>query len=375
MMVERESKLKEEIERKLGEESKLRELAEQEGKLREEIQERERLMREQMEAKGKFMKGFFNFVLDYKKFWTQKGFQTPIVNKIVCKKIKDLLGGQINYMVSGSAPLSPETHEFIRSSFNVTLIQGYGLTETAAGATLMNLEDMSVGRAGPPIHGTKIKLADWDEGNYHVTDLPYPRGEIVIGGDSVTAGYYKNDQLTTESFRDEEGLHWFYTGDIGEIHPDGSVKIIDRKKDLVKLQFGEYISLGKVETELKSCPLVDNICIYGDSFHTYVIALVTPNPKFLSTIAKSLGKDSLTREQLCRDLQVLAACSKAIIDHAKKAKLHKMETPTKIILCPEEWTPDSGLVTAAMKIRRRNIQDHYKRDINLLYGLSNGNSI
>lgn len=79
-----------------------------------------------------------------------------------------------------------------------------------------------------------------------MTDKPYPRGEIVVGGGCVASGYYKNDDLTTESFKYEDGVRWFYTGDIGEIHPDGSIKIIDRKKDLVKLQFGEYISLGKV---------------------------------------------------------------------------------------------------------------------------------
>lgn len=83
-------------------------------------------------------------------------------------------------------------------------------------------------------------------GNYHVLDKPYPRGEIVVGGGCVTAGYYKNDGLTTESFREEDGTRWFYTGDIGEIQSDGSIRIIDRKKDLVKLQYGEYISLGKV---------------------------------------------------------------------------------------------------------------------------------
>lgn len=87
-------------------------------------------------------------------------------------------------------------------------------------------------------------------GGYRVTDKPYPRGEIVVGGENITAGYYKNDTLTKESYKEEDGIRWFYTGDIGEAHPDGSFKIIDRKKDLVKLQFGEYISLGKVSSKL-----------------------------------------------------------------------------------------------------------------------------
>ena len=110
----------------------------------------------------------------------------------------------------------------------------------------MDLEDLSVGRVGPPLEGVRLKLVDWPEGNYRVQDKPHPRGEIVLGGASITNGYYKNAELTRESYREEEGVHWFYTGDIGEILSDGSVRIIDRKKDLVKLQFGEYISLGKV---------------------------------------------------------------------------------------------------------------------------------
>lgn len=116
---------------------------------------------------------------------------------------------------------------------------------------------------------------------------------------------------------------------------------------------------------------MDNICIYADSFHTYVIALVVPNPKAISTIAKSQGKANQTLEQLCRDPEIVSVITKAIHDHAKKAKLNKMEIPTKILVCAEEWSPDSGLVTAAMKIRRRNIQDFYKMDINRMYGIEN----
>ena len=114
----------------------------------------------------------------------------------------------------------------------------------------MDFEDFSNGRVGAPLNGVPIKLVDWAEGNYHTNDKPYPRGEIVIGGDCVSMGYYKNDKLTKEAFFEKDGKRWFYTGDIGEIYPDGTIKIIDRKKDLVKLQFGEYISLGKVSVVL-----------------------------------------------------------------------------------------------------------------------------
>lgn len=119
---------------------------------------------------------------------------------------------------------------------------------------------------------------------------------------------------------------------------------------------------------------MDNICIYGDSRQTYVIALVTPNPKALEQLTKQLNKSHMSREQLCRDKEVVAAIKKGIDDHARKAKLHKTEIPSKIYVCPEEWTPDSGLVTAAMKIRRRNITDFYNVAINRMYGISNGNA-
>lgn len=118
---------------------------------------------------------------------------------------------------------------------------------------------------------------------------------------------------------------------------------------------------------------MDNICIYGDSYHNYVIAIIAPQAKALENLAKTQNKSHLTREQLCRDPAIVAAITKAIADHGRRAKLHKTEIPSKILVVSEEWSPDSGMVTAAMKIRRRNIEDHYKNDIDRLYGLkSNG---
>lgn len=131
---------------------------------------------------------------------------------------------------AGSAPLSADTHAFIKVCIDCPIIQGYGLTESTAGATLMELSDRSVGRVGPPIYGGYIKLIDWPQAHYHVTDKPYPRGEILVAGNTVAVGYYKNDALTREVFVEENGLRWLYTGDVGEVHPDGTIKIIDRKK-------------------------------------------------------------------------------------------------------------------------------------------------
>ena len=165
----------------------------------------------------------------------------------------------------------------------------------------------------------------------------------------------------------------------------GTLKIIDRKKDLLKLQMGEYISLGKVsslvnsslinvinnqvESEFKSCQYVDNICVYGDSFETFIVALVIPNPIAIRTLAKKLGKpENMELKQLYQDPAISQHVLNDMIIHGKRAGLHKSEIPQKIRLCPEEWTPDSGLVTAALKIRRKPIQEFYQIDIDQMYG-------
>lgn len=326
---------------------------------------------QKIESKGPFLAGLFNFIIDYKKFWTRKGFTTPLINFVICRKVNQMLGGRVKLIACGGAPLSPETHEFIQAILNVNIVQGYGLTETTASATLMDIHDLDACVAGAPLKDVFIRLVDWEEGNYRVTDKPLPRGEVVIGGDCITAGYFKKPDQTAECYRQENGRRWFYTGDIGEMQANGNLKIIDRKKDLVKLHHGEYVSLTKVETELKGCEYVDNICVYGDSFKSHLVALVAPNPKSLKKLAESIGKRSANMKELCDDKVINKRVTEAIIEYAKSAGLQKTEIPTKYKLCHEEWLPDAGLVTAAMKIRRKNIQIFYQKDINNLYGLGN----
>ena len=110
----------------------------------------------------------------------------------------------------------------------------------------MDMDDTSIGHTGAPLFGVKARLVEWEEGGYTPSDHPHPRGELHIGGGVVSIGYLKQDELTKESFYDENGVHWFRTGDIAEVNQLGIFRIIDRRKDLVKLQHGEYVSLGKV---------------------------------------------------------------------------------------------------------------------------------
>lgn len=314
-----------------------------------------------------FTQALFNFAYKYKCVWTKRGFDTPFMNRVIFGQTRQLMGGRLRLVLSGGAPLSPDTHELIKICLCVKVIQGYGLTETCSSATVMDSHDRTTGRVGGPTTGCDIKLVDWEEGNYRVTDKPFPRGEIIIGGDNISPGYYKMPERTKEEFFEEGGRRWFKTGDIGEFHADGVMKIIDRKKDLVKLQLGEYVSLGKVEAELKTCPIVENICVYGDATKHYTVALIVPNPSQLITLGKRLGLNSLNFEQLCVNQTVEKTVLQEIEEHGKKCKLEKFEIPAAVKLCAEVWSPDMGLVTAAFKLKRKDIQDRYQHEINRMY--------
>lgn len=154
-----------------------------------------------------------------------------------------------------------------------------------------------MGRAGYPLVSCEIRLRNWEEGQYRNTDRPHPRGEVLIGGKVVANGYFAEAAKENVNFIDIEGTRYFCTGDIGEIFPDGTLKIIgsfvilleerktifslliDRKKDLIKLRGGEYVSLTKVEVAISKVPFVENCCLCASSSAEYTVILVSPNPK------------------------------------------------------------------------------------------------
>ncbi|XP_059661276.1 long chain acyl-CoA synthetase 8 [Cornus florida] len=287
---------------------------------------------------------------------------------IVFKKIRSVLGGNIRFMLCGGAPLSGETQRFINICMGAPIGQGYGLTETCAGSAFTEFDDISIGRVGPPLPCCYIKLVSWEEGGYKISDKPMPRGEVVVGGFSVTAGYFNNVAKTEEVYKvDERGMRWFYTGDIGQFHPDGCLEIIDRKKDIVKLQHGEYISLGKVEAALMSSNYVENVMVHADPFHSFCVALVVPSHQVLEKWAGEGGVNYKDISELCDKKEAVSEVQQSLSKVAKTAKLDKFETPAKIKLMPDPWTPESGLVTAALKIKREQLKARFKDDLEKLY--------
>merc|ERR1712192_23175 len=279
---------------------------------------------ENIRKKGAFVEALMDFCVEYKLECSRRGEQTPIMDRLIFKSIRMLVGGRVRAILSGGAPLSPHTHDYLRTVLGIRLLQGYGLTETSACGAIMAFDQNTVGDVGPPVQGVNIRLVDWEEGNYRVTDKPRPRGEVYIGGRNVAKEYYKQPEKTAEEFFDDEtGRWWFKTGDIGEIDKFGVVKIVDRKKDLVKLQFGEYVSLGKVESVLKGCPVVSNVCVYGDSTKSYVVAIICPVRETLEAMCARLGKPDLTFEQACVDRDVTGAVLREVAGHGKQMRLEK----------------------------------------------------
>ena len=193
------------------------------------------------------------------------------------------------------------------------ILQGYGLTETAACVTVMGMDENSTGRVGPPCQGISIRLDNREEGNYRVTDTQGPRGEIVIGGANVTEGYYKMPGKTAEDYFSEAGQRWFRSGDIGQMEEEGTLRVIDRKKDLVKLQSGEYVSLGKVESVLKTSCLVENICIYADPYRSSVVALLCPDRINLDILATKIRIQSKEFAEQCEDKNLFRLVASRIL--------------------------------------------------------------
>ncbi|KAJ1274556.1 hypothetical protein BS78_05G071000 [Paspalum vaginatum] len=296
------------------------------------------------------------------------GLEKLLWDMLVFQKVRAILGGRIRFILSGGAPLSGDTQRFINICLGAPISQGYGLTETCAGGTFSEYDETSVGRVGPPLPCSYIKLIDWAEGGYLTTDSPMPRGEIVVGGPNVTKGYFKNEAKTNEVYKvDERGMWWFYTGDIGRMHPDGCLEIIDRKKDIVKLQHGEYVSLGKVEAALSVCPYVDQIMIHADPFHSYCVALIVATQSELKDWASKQGMAYGDFSDLCQMQGTVKEVLQSLAKAAKQARLEKFEIPAKIKLIPEPWTPESGLVTAALKLKREVIKKAYEMDLAQLY--------
>lgn len=225
--------------------------------------------------------------------------------------------------------------------------------------------EFRTGNVGPPTPCCDIKLVDVPEMGYHTSNA-VPRGEIAVRGPNVALGYYKREEQTREVFMDDG---WFMTGDIGQINEDGTLSVIDRRKNIIKLDHGEYIALEKLESVYGNSPFVspNGVCVYADPFSSYPVALVLPQQMYAENWARANKIQFSDFSNLCRDKCLQNAVLQSLQQEARNANLKQFEVVREVRCLDEEWTPENGVLTAAMKIKRSEIAQRYKAALDEMY--------
>jgi len=302
---------------------------------------------------------------------TTGGRDHLIWDKLVFRKIRALLGGNVELITSGSAPISPEVLTFLKVAIGGDIMEGYGMTENC-GTCLRGVpwDHDGVGTCGPPQPANEIKLIDVPEMGYSSQDKPYPRGELCTRGWNNFLGYFRDPENTRKTI-DSEG--WIYTGDIASIDESGRVAIIDRVKNIMKLSQGEYVALEKIENVYSTVSILQTTFVYGDSLRDHLVGVVVPDPIALTDLANRLGlgkKDPTNREGL-DELIALPQIKQEIMDNmsavAKKAGLKSFETIKRIHITNETFTPENGTITPTFKIKRKETAIKFRKELDALY--------
>lgn len=285
------------------------------------------------------------------------GLPLPLDN-LIFKKIREATGGHLKIVLNGGAAISLDTQQFI-TNLICPMVIGYGLTETNANTCLMTPKSYAYGTQGELTHAVTVKLVDVADAGYFAKNN---QGELYVKGPSVSSQYFKNPEETEAAFT-EDG--WFKTGDIGEWTPQGHIKLVDRKKNLIKTLNGEYIAIERLESIYRSNPCILNILVYADSTRVKPIAIIVPNQAHVESLAKSLNLE--LHEDLAHDPAVKAAIQKNIIETGKASGLKGIDLILGIIVSQIEWSPQNGFLTSAQKLERKKILAENKDAIEELY--------
>ncbi len=318
---------------------------------------------------------FANTAFAVRSFCYARGFDTVVFKALVFKKFSKVVGGKLRLAISGGGPLNSDVQIFVRTAFGCPLFQGYGLTETCAGLTLQDPTDMRAGIAGVPIASCEVKLESCVEimdknGNpYLSTDTKavngekvYGRGEVMVKGNNISKGYYMMKEKTAEEF---ESDGFFHTGDIGQFMSDGSIRIVDRKKNLVKLKGGEYIAIENMEMVYGNSKFVDaingGICCYGDGDMDRPVALMQLNEPVVMSYAKANGIRG-TFDDIKGSKELYDIVLADLLSEGKRAGLSNLEKLKGVCFLTIPWTPENGCLTAANKLQRRVVIDTFSTE-------------
>ena len=268
-----------------------------------------------------------------------------LFDRLVYSKLRAVLGGKVQYAVSGGAPLGDRLGHFFRG-IGAPVLEGYGLTETTAAVSVNLPDDIRVGTVGRPLPGVTVGVAD--------------DGELLFKGGQVMQGYWKNDEATAAAI-DADG--WFHTGDLGEIDVDGFIKITGRKKEILVTAGGKNVAPTVLEDQIRLHPLVSQCMVVGDG-KPFIAALITIDPETIVPWATERGKPtdvaSLTAdEDLIAEIQKAVTEANGSVSHAEQIK--------KFSILPTDWTQESGELSLKLSLRRHIVMEKYGTDVEALY--------
>ena len=303
-------------------------------------------------GKGKIFRKAAEIAIEYSK-GIESGKISPMLkfkhglfDKLVFSKIRHGLGGRVEAAISGGAPLGERLGHFYRGA-GITILEGYGLTETTAGATLNLSKRIKVGSVGLPIPGTTIKIAE--------------DGEVLIQGPIVMQGYWKNDAANAEVF---SGDRWFHSGDLGKLDDEGFLYIVGRKKELIVTAGGKNVAPAVLEDRLRAHPLISQCMVVGDN-QPFIASLITIDQDALKTWVTANKKEGASLADLRNDPALISVIQSAV-DEANKA-VSRAESIRKFTILPTDFTIAGGQLTAKLSLKRHVIGKEFAAEIAALF--------
>ena len=258
-----------------------------------------------------------------------------VLDSVVFSAIKEATGGRMRICMNGGGPVAKDTQRFISLAITPMII-GYGLSETSAMGALMDPAAWTDEALGEPPASVEVKLVDYGDAGYYSTNNP-PQGEIWVRGEPVTEGYLDLPKENEEAFEDG----WFKTGDVGQFDAKGNLQIIDRKKNLVKTQNGEYIALEKLESVYRSVGMVANLCVHAAQDKSKPIAIIVPAEPALKKLASQHGIKGDSVEELAHNKKMNDVVLAELQKGGKAGGLNGIEIIEGVVLADEEWTPQN----------------------------------
>uniref|UniRef100_A0A5F9CK93 Arachidonate--CoA ligase n=1 Tax=Oryctolagus cuniculus TaxID=9986 RepID=A0A5F9CK93_RABIT len=317
------------------------------------------------QADGPIKRWLLEFAAKRKQAEVRSGIvrNDSIWDELFFKKIQASLGGCVRMIVTGAAPASPTVLGFLRAALGCQVYEGYGQTECTAGCTFTTPGDWTSGHVGAPLPCNHIKLVDVEELNYWTCK---GEGEICVRGPNVFKGYLKDQNRTKEAL-DSDG--WLHTGDIGKWLPEGTLKIIDRKKHIFKLAQGEYVAPEKIENIYIRSEPVAQVYVHGDSLKAFLVGVVVPDPEVMPTWAQKRGIEG-TYTQLCINKELKKAILEDLVRLGKESGLHSFEQVKAIHIHSDMFSVQNGLLTPTLKAKRPELREYFKKQIEELYSIS-----